>query len=189
MKFTYIYYTILLSISIGSCSLNDEAGLNKNSEEVVEGFDGTFIQEDRVGRPAINTALVSGARKEVFNLTLTEDLQEEFKDEMEAFLLRISPAYNSSLDVNALGQTASNLASLLANDVLNVNLEGQTTFFDPNTGKVLTGRALEDDVMDTELILIFGGEDGMENPTLNTDFVEGNDRGFKSSFPYLPRPW
>jgi hypothetical protein len=47
-------------------------------------------------------------------------------------------------------------------DVLNVSTTGKTTFFDGTN--VLTGRALAD-VIDVELLLIFGGEDGAANWT------------------------
>jgi len=186
MKIRYLYFIALINICITSCSLNEDAGLNQE-DPVVVGFDGTFVLEDRVGRPAINTALIVGERKEAFNSVLTQNLNLSFRDEMEKEIERLSPAFNTSTDTNVLGQTAIDLADLLANDVLNISLTGTTTFFDGVN--VLTGRTLEDDVMDTELLLIFGGEDGTENPTLATDFVEGNDRDFQPNFPYLAVSW
>ncbi|MBR9915353.1 MAG: DUF4331 domain-containing protein, partial [Algicola sp.] len=54
---------------------------------------------------------------------------------------------------------------------------------------VLTGRALADDVISTELLLIFGGPDGSANPGLTDDNVDANDKPFLSSFPYLASPW
>jgi len=186
MKYTYILYTVIISLFFFSCSLNEDAGLVEK-ETIVTGFDGTFVQEDRVGRPAINTALINGARKEVFNTTLTKDLNSRFKTEIENELKKISPTFNSNTDVNALGLTANALADLLANDVLGVSLTGKTTFFDGTNA--LTGRTLNDDVMDVELLLIFGGSDGTQNPTLTTDFVDSNDKDFNNVFPYLPTPW
>ena len=76
---------------------------------------------------------------------------------------------------------------LLATDVLNVSLTGKTTFFDGTN--VLTGRALADDVISTELLLIFGGEDGTENPGLSDDNVDANDKMFLATFPYLAAPF
>ena len=172
-----------------SCSLNeDAAGAGNNSSEVVVvGFDGSFGLVDRVGRPAINTAIINGDRKEVFNNSITSTLEAQFSNEIETEIMRLSPEFNSPNDTNVLGFTAEALASLLANDVLNVNLSGTTTFFDGTN--VLTGRTLNDDVMDTELLLIFGGNDGAQNPNLTTDFVDNNDREFDDSFPYLASPW
>ncbi len=189
MKLLYIFKALFVSCIITSCSLNEDAGLNNNSEETVVGFDGTFIQEDRIGRPLINAIFINGNRKQDFNVAVTATMNENFKGEMEAELRRISPAYNNATDTNILGQNASDLANLLATDVLNISLVEQTSFFDASRDVMFTGRALGEDVMDAELLLIFGGENGMENPSLRSDFVIGNDRDFQSSFPYLPRPW
>ncbi len=187
MKITPIIYTALIALFLASCSLNEDAGVNRNIDEVVVGFDGSFGIVDRIGRPSISTALINGNRKETFNTTITEDLNATFKDEIEAEIIRVSPEFNLDTDTNLLGQTAEVLADLLATDVLNVNLTGTTTFFDGTN--ILTGRTLADDVMDTELLLLFGGSDGAQNPTLATDFVDSNDRDFSPSFPYLPTPW
>ncbi|WP_411767143.1 DUF4331 family protein [Winogradskyella sp. A3E31] len=102
-------------------------------------------------------------------------------------LMAVSPAYNDPSDTNALGLDAATFSGLLATDVLSVSLEGTTTFFDGTN--VLTGRALADDVISVELLLIFGGEDGTENPSLTDDNVDGNDTAFLTSFPYLAQPW
>jgi len=75
---------------------------------------------------------------------------------------------------------------LLATDVLNVSTTGKTTFFDGTN--VLTGRALDDDVIDTELLLIFGGTKGTDNPGLTSDHVNTNDVAFSTTFPYLAQP-
>jgi hypothetical protein len=82
---------------------------------------------------------------------------------------------------------AATFTGVLATDVLNVSLDGTTTFYDGTN--VLTGRALADDVITVELLLIFGGEDFTENPGLSNDYVDANDKAFLSSFPYLASPW
>ena len=43
--------------------------------------------------------------------------------------------------------------------------------------------------IDFELLLIFGGEDFSENPSLSDDHVDANDKPFLTSFPYLASPW
>lgn len=98
----------------------------------------------------------------------------------------MSPAFTNLGDQNALGQDAAAFTGLLATDVLNVSLDGTTTFYDETN--VLTGLALADDVITVELLLIFGGEDFTENPTLSDDRVDANDKPFLSSFPYLATP-
>jgi hypothetical protein len=52
----------------------------------------------------------------------------------------------------------------------------------------LTGRALADDVIDVELLLIFGVEVWYANPGL-TLTVDANDKAFTVSFPYLAATW
>jgi hypothetical protein len=69
---------------------------------------------------------------------------------------------------------------------LNVSTTAPTTFFDGTN--VLTGRNLMDDVIDIELLLLFGGPDGMANPTLTKDNVNGNDKAFLAAFPYMAAP-
>ena len=88
---------------------------------------------------------------------------------------------------NALGFNAEQFTGALATDVLTVSLVGTTTFFDGTN--VLTGRALADDVISTELLLIFGGPTGADNPGLTNDNVSSNDKSFSGSFPYLASPW
>jgi hypothetical protein len=62
-----------------------------------------------------------------------------------------------------------------------------TSFYDGTN--VLTGRKLDDDVIDVELTLIFGGANGMSNPGLTSDQVNANDKAFLTTFPYLANPW
>ena len=99
----------------------------------------------------------------------------------------LSPAYANPGDKNALMLDAATFTSVLATDVLTVSLDGKTTFYDGTN--VLTGRALADDVITVELLLIFGGEDFSENPTLSDDHVDANDKPFLTSFPYLASAW
>ncbi|HEX5614462.1 MAG TPA: DUF4331 family protein [Acidimicrobiia bacterium] len=116
---------------------------------------------DRMGRPAINTVFIPSAQKNAFNASAPADDPANFTDEVVATLL-------------ALGNdqaTADALAAFLLPDVLTVDLSQPTAF--PN------GRALGDDVIDTELGLITGG-------AVTTDCV-ASDSAFRGSFPYLAR--
>ena len=96
-------------------------------------------------------------------------------------------ALNAGYTTNALGQTADQLTGLLVTDVLNVSTTGTTTFFDGTN--VLTGRTLGDDVINVELLLLFGGPMGTSNPGLTNDHVDANDKAFSTTFPYLASPW
>jgi hypothetical protein len=142
-----------------------------------------YQQQDQVGRPAINTVFnVSAADKEAFNVTAPSAMQSSFQTKFQARLLALNPGYTT----NALTLDAPTFTTILSNDVLNVSTTGTTTFFDGTN--VLTGRNLSDDVIHTELLLIFGGPTGAENPGLTNDNVPANDVPFLSSFPYEARP-
>jgi hypothetical protein len=183
MKTLKIYtLAVLFSFLAFNCSNDDDA----TPEPAGPDFSGTFTQEDQMGRPAVNTVFVSSTSKDMFNTTIPSEQNAAFQGMFESNLLALSPAYADG-GRNALMLDAPTFTGLLATDVLNVSLDGTTTFFDGTN--VLTGRALADDVITVELLLIFGGEDFTENPTLSDDNVSENDKTFLSSFPYLASPW
>lgn len=183
-NFKNIIVVTLLSLFAFSCSNNDD-----NDDDVMQkpDFSGTYSQQDQMGRPAVNTVFVSPASKDMFNVTIPSQQNAAFQSMFETNLTGLSPAFAASGDQNALGQDAATFTGLLSTDVLNVSLDGVTTFFDGTN--VLTGRALADDVITVELLLIFGGEDFTENPALSDDNVDANDKTFLASFPYLAAPW
>lgn len=150
-------------------------------------FSGTYQQADQMGRPAVNTVFINADKKDDFNTTIPSEQGAAFASMMETNLKALSPAYANDGDKNALGLDAASFAGVLATDVLTVSTTGTTTFYDGTN--VLTGRALADDVITVELLLIFGGEDFTENPSLSDDHVDQNDKSFLSSFPYLASPW
>jgi hypothetical protein len=153
-----------------------------NDDMPADNFDtsGTFSQNDQMARPAINTVFVGAARKNEFNTTVPSAMNAAFNAQFQSVLT------GYGYTQNALGQDKATFTGLLVTDVLNVKLSGTTTFFDGTN--VLTGRALADDVIDTELLLIFGGAAGTSNPGLTKDNVNANDKAFLTSFPYLATP-
>jgi hypothetical protein len=165
---------VVIAIMVSSC---------KKDHSPKDDFDtsGTYVQKDQMGRPAVSTVFVGAARKDEFNMTVPTAMSGLFKND---FVNKLS-AFGYT--ANALGQTKDQFASLLVNDVLNVKMNGTTTFFDGMN--VLTGRKPDDDVIDTELLLIFGGPTGAANPGLTKDNVNSNDKPFLASFPYLASPW
>lgn len=192
MKFNNIKIfavAILASMTAINCNNDDDSIFIPEGPD----FSGTFVTQDQMARPAINTVLVNDGMKDAFNTTIPSQMGAAFAGAFQTKLETLSPAYDPANpdDANALGLTAEAFAGVLATDVLTVSLDGTTTFFDGNPDNTLSGRTLTDDVIDVELILIFGGEEGLTNPEvpgLVTDNVDGNDKDFLSSFPYLASP-
>jgi hypothetical protein len=172
------YITLALALFAGITFV----GCDKEDDDSEEQFDtsGTFAQKDQMGRPAVNTVFIDPAKKDQFNVTPPSAMSPIFKTDI------VNKLTAFGYTTNALGQTKDQFATLLATDVLNVKMNGTTTFFDGTN--VLTGRALADDVIDTELLLIFGGPSGTSNPGLTKDNVNANDKAFLSTFPYLASP-
>lgn len=170
-----------LSLALGagmflaSCDKNDD-----NTPADTFDTSGTYTQNDQMARPAINTVFVGSARKNEFNTTVPSAMNAAFNAQFQSVLTTFG--YTS----NALGMDKATFAGTLVTDVLNVKTSGTTTFFDGTN--VLTGRALADDVIDTELLLIFGGPMGTANPTLTKDNVNSNDKAFATTFPFLASP-
>ncbi|MGO4905103.1 DUF4331 family protein [Flavobacterium sp. W20_MBD1_R3] len=179
-KFKIITIALIAAVVSVNCDNNDSDSV---SETMVD-FTGTFVQQDQMARPAINTVFIaSGSPKDDFNAAIPSAMGAKYQSIFQTRLLALNPAYTT----NALGQTAAQLTGLLATDVLGVSKTAPTTFFDGTN--VLTGRALADDVIDVELLLIFGGPAGTSNPGLTSDNVNSNDKAFGSTFPYLASAW
>lgn len=182
-----IFTVLLVTLVAFNCSNDDDAAIAGPTGPSGPDFTGVYTQQDQMGRPAVNTVFVSSGSKDMFNTTVPSNQNAAFQSMFEANLTGLSPAYANPGDANALGLDAATFTGLLATDVLNVSLDGTTTFYDGTN--VLTGRTLADDVITVELLLIFGGEDFSENPTLSNDNVDANDKAFSTSFPYLASPW
>ena len=143
-----------------------------------------YQQQDQMGRPAINTVFnVAATDKDAFNGTTPSAMGAAFQAKFQARLLALFPGYTTNL----LGLSAAAFTGVLATDVLTASTTGVTTFYDGTN--VLTGRKLDDDVIDVELILIFGGPTNALNPGLTSDRVNANDKAFLTTFPYVAAPW
>ena len=186
-KLTKIVFGLMFTSALFVGCSNDESisSENKNGNGPYGiNFAGTFVQKDQMARPAINTVFIaSGAPKDAFNAAIPSEMGAAYQSIFQSRLLALNPGYTT----NALGLDAATLSSVLSTDVLNVSKTAPTTFFDGTN--VLTGRALADDVIDVELLLIFGGPTGADNPGLTSDNVDANDKTFSSSFPYLASAW
>ena len=124
---------------------------------------GPFQQVERMGNPAVNTALISSSNKDFYNIGQPADDANDF-------------AANIVANLQALGTNDKNigiLASVAVPDTLKINTTAPSGF--PN------GRRFQDDVIDTLFFFIF-------NQTEVPDGVNENDRPFDGFFPYLADP-
>lgn len=165
----YIFLFALPLVFLGACKKNNTTGP-------------VYETKDQMARPAINTVFVGASQKDQFNTTIPSQMGSVFNSIFKSRLLALNPGYTTNL----LGLNADQFAGVLSTDVLGVSMTAPTSFYDGTN--VLTGRALADDVIDVELILIFGGPNGTANPALTSDHVNANDKPFLSSFPYLATP-
>ncbi|MBK5212413.1 MAG: DUF4331 family protein [Flavobacteriaceae bacterium] len=209
LKYTYLFVAITTSLLFVQCNDDDNNiiinatcsdGLLNGDETGIDcggtaclpcgqvlDFSGTYKQEDQVGRPGINTVFGTTGFKDAFNSTVPSEMQAAFQTKFLAKLIDPTTGLYPPFTTNALGLTAEEFTTVLSNDVLWVAKTGITTYF--NGTEIFTGRALNDDVIDVSLLLIFGGPDGTENPTLTSDGVPTNDVAFSTSFPYLAGPF
>lgn len=177
-NFKVIVLSVLTAVAFTSCNNDDDAPIQPTD------FSGTYLMKDQMARPAINTVFIAaGAPKDAFNSAIPSAQGATYQPIFQSRLLALNPGYTTNL----LGLNAAAFTGVLATDVLNVAKTGPTSFY--NGTQVLTGRGLADDVIDVELILIFGGPTNALNPTLTSDNVNANDKAFLPSFPYLAASW
>ncbi len=206
MKLQNIKYLVVGAVLAGFVSCNDDDDLFIPApEEQVEmeelNFEGTFAQEDQMGRAAINTVLNGdSAAKNSFNLTIPSEMVANFQQGFLDRAVALHAAFGVEYENNVLGLDATTLTTVLAADVLQVAPDAPTTYID-GAGNVLTGRNLTDDVVDVSLILLFGGNNGdrfngqdLDNdgvadlPILVTDNVPNTGENPSTTFPYLEGP-
>ena len=169
-----------LTAALSSCSKN-----NNNATPTDPNTGAVFaVTGDQVGRPGIATVFVGAADKDTFNATIPSVMSAAFQSK---FVTQLQAYNGGAYTSNILGLNASAFMGVLSTDVLNVSLTGKTTYYDGTN--VLTGRALNDDVIDVSLTRIFGGPNGTANPGLTSDHVNANDKAFLTVFPYEAAPW
>lgn len=181
MKKIFQYVFVASVVVFSACQKN----LNNNSDDATRSVgvppqNEVYVQGDQMARPAINTVFVGSARKNEFNTTTPSAMDAAFKTDF------INKLTAFGYTTNILGLDKNTFASVLVTDVLNASMTQPTSFY--NGTQVLTGRALADDVIDVELTLIFGGANGASNPGLTSDHVNGNDKQFLATFPYMAHP-
>jgi hypothetical protein len=188
----YISIAAVAAIFTVSCNNDDDIA---TGPVATTDFTGSFVQEDQMGRPGINTVFTpTEADENLFNVTppatQIANFQATFQSRVEAYYAAYSVTAGTTLEYepNILGISLPVLTTVLALDVLQVSPDADTSYFNPTTGTPLTGRNLNDDVIDVSLILLFGGSDGMRftSPTnLVSDNVGVEAGATSTSFPYL----
>ena len=198
-----IFAALILVAAVTSCSNDDDNVIITGDDDggmVAVDFSGTFAQQDQMGRPGINTVLSgSTAIKNDFNVTIPSEQGAIFQPLFLDQAVALHAAFGASYETNILGLDAPTLTTILASDVLQVAPNAPTSYFDGTN--VLTGRNLNDDVIDISLILLFGGTtgdrfngqdtdgDGIPDlPILVTDGVSSAGETPLSNFPYLESP-
>jgi len=183
----------------------DEEGIDCGGScpDCLEGIDfsGTWVQEDITGRPAVNAFFFFFYNvRNMFNITQVSD-RSDFQIEFETTLEEYHDVYGAALELeldyetNFLGLDAVNYTTFLAEfDALQVAPNGETSYYNADSGALFSGRRPAEDVVDFTLTLMFGGEDGLrfnggeDNPLLISDGVGAGDRDFELPFPYLENP-
>lgn len=214
-KTSFLFLGVLLSLFLVNCSSEDDNdnviepeptcsdGIQNGDEEgidcggscppcdqVVLDFSGTFVQEDQVGRPGIALMYITYGLRDDFNTTIPSEM-DTFIDDIKNNILLLNPAY----DTNGWGEDIDTFGEFLSKDVLWVAQTGGTSYSEGVN--LYSGRNLTDDVMDYQLLLLYGGSDfdnplndgSGDNPLLISDGVSENDKSFLPSFPYLAPPF
>ncbi len=199
-------FILIAMIGFNSCSDDDDAIIPTDDviitddDPIVIDFSGTFIQEDQMGRPGINTVLSPDAATEnAFNVTIPSEQIATFQPTFLQRAIDLHAAFGVEYETNILGLDAVTLTTILSADVLQVAPDAPTTYF--GGGNILTGRNLTDDVIDISLILFFGGENGdrfngqdldgdgtPDLPILVSDGVSAAGETPTATFPYLEVP-
>lgn len=126
---------------------------------------GPWEQIERMGNPAIATALIAKKNRDKFNIIAPSKDGREFAAEMLASL----DGYGTNAQNKAI------LATVAVPDTLKLNLDNAPGF--PN------GRRPQDDVIDGLLFFIFN-----QPSTPPADGVNANDVAFLTTFPYFAAP-
>lgn len=181
--------TLLAALAVTamiSCGDDDNDVPLPNGGDLAVDFSGNYVQADQTGRPGITTVMVTSGNKDTYNENRITQNATDFESAFQQRLDDLNQLAGQNYQTNILGLDRNAFGSTLANDALQVARTGVTSYF--NGTQVLTGRALEDDVIDISLTLIFGGPNGTDLAPLTSDNVDSNDKPFLNSFPYLAEP-
>ena len=155
-----------------------------------------YIQQDRLANPVVNEVFATFAndRHKINNLAIPTNDRNELANDIQSFMVGVAGRSQATTDV---------VKAVLVPDImiadLGVNAKAAYLGVQTNgaTGSLAGGRALEDDVVDMSLGVVFGTTisalglapaDGNEILTLTSDNVGMGGEHFKTTFPYLGDP-
>jgi hypothetical protein len=192
MKIFNIKYAVaVVALAAITVSCNDDDDITGNP--ALTDFSGTFVQEDQMGRPGINTVFpTTEADENAFNVTIPSNGIARWQPTFQAKVEGLYNAYGATYEENIIGLDLPTLTTALSLDVLQVapDSPNPTTYFG-GTSNFLTGRTLQDDVIDVSLILLFGGQSGARlngdggTPNLVSDNVSLEAGVTQDNFPYM----
>ncbi len=140
-----------------------------------------FVQRERLGNPLVSEVMIVKAHHHEHNTGMPATDAADFTDDLTGFITGTagrSPAY------------ASAIAGALLPDMLVTypKRDGSPVFWLSWVFNGFGGRSLSDDVVDIGLGAHFGnllGNNDNVTAGLTTDNVDGNDKAFSGTFPYL----
>ncbi|MEI7576724.1 MAG: DUF4331 family protein [Armatimonadota bacterium] len=155
-----------------------------------------YNQQDRLANPVVNEVFATFAndRHKTNNLAIPTNDKNELANDIQSFMVGTAGRSQAITDV---------VKAVLVPDIMiaDLGVNGKAAYLGVQTngatGSLAGGRALEDDVVDMSLGVVFGTTisalglapaDGKEIPTLTSDNVGMGGKHFKSSFPYLGDP-
>ena len=171
-----------VALELPVTALNGQAASNTGTIKAWVSTDTGSGQLDRMGIPAINTALIPADQKDNFNkgnpATDAATFQATGKATMDGLRSAVDAVLNGPVgpeDGGALGNlTSQQVAAALIPDIVTIDFSKPVVF--PN------GRQLTDDVIDTALSLVLNRTTGI------TDAISANDASFGNTFPFLAAP-
>jgi Domain of unknown function (DUF4331) len=164
----------ILLVSLFSVGAFSACGGGSDSED--------FTQRDRMGMPAVNTALISSGNKDAFNQGDPSTDQVDFKD----LMLSITNGLRSAVGAvpgfpgeDADGVSAETVVSLVNPDVIHLDLSKADGF--PN------GRTLTDDTINPTLGLVLNRGNVLGGGPGISDAIDTPSQPL-ATFPYAGNP-
>lgn len=169
----------ILALALGLAAAGLVAGCGSDTTKTVTNTITDYSNRiDRMAIPAINTVFIPADQKEAFNQGDPSTDAAKWHATAVATTNAIRSAVNAvpgfpAENTGGAAVPSETLIGIVVPDIVTIDLSLPVHF--PN------GRALDDDVIDTELSLTL-------NRTGISDAINANDMSFLGAFPYLAAP-